>query len=223
MRPCSLPAALSAVRPWRTRINTPAAPRGSVHHTATRRRADGQVEPSLVPERGASRALAEPRPAPDPHAERHPDRLQQERPGAALHRRQRRVPEVRSRRTATRTRRVSVHAPSNTRCRKVPIGNPSRSRRTGLRPAVTTITAASRSTLKTSGVHHTGPRRTARRGRAARCRRSGAGSRSAGRGTRTTPSSTAVETNQRNTNRGQLTGCTVTTRRRRLHPGPVHQ
>ena len=56
----------------------------------------------------------------------------------------------RSHRTATRTRRVSVHAPSNTRCSNVPIGSPSRSRRTGLRPAVASITTASSSTLKST-------------------------------------------------------------------------
>ncbi len=109
MRPCSRPAALRAVRPWRTRISTP-----SVNHSA-------RVEQSPGAQRRQRRrdGSRRGRPAATPRR-RSPGRSP--RGGGST---SRAAPTAAARRRSTRpvnghqNTSVVAHAPSNTRCRNV--------------------------------------------------------------------------------------------------------
>ena len=220
MRPCSLPAAFergAAVAHEdqhagaSTRLSPP-------HHRAAT--SDGQLEASLVPERGATAAIAEPCPAPDPHAERHRRRLQQERPAAAATAATRVARD--GRRTATRTRRCRS-TPRRTRgagtCRSAPpagAGGPACAR------GRQHHTPSSSDAEGHEWAHAAPPNGASTRSAAAR-RRSAAGSRT--RVAEHEPHrENAVPTNQRNTNgnRQPAQWCSVTTRRA-FAAGPVHR
>ena len=121
-----------------------------------------RVELAVAHETRATGGVAELVVAPQPHADRHTDRLQWHAPPAATDHRQRELlehiaahlPPTRSGapshdvpKNGHQNTSVLFHAPSNTRCRIIPIGNPSNILRIGLRPVVASINTASKPTL----------------------------------------------------------------------------